>query len=318
MDTHSKFRRPSHTREKTLSARIVSAPERVRLLRHGAPAFIREISNEYKRETAPAPKHPRPLLWPDQGLHATWLGHSTVLLKINGFTILTDPVFSLRVGLNFGPVTLGIKRLIEAAAPMQDLPPVDLILLSHAHMDHFDLPSLRRLENLSTQVVTAHRTSDLLRVKRYGAVHELLWNQSVNIGPANIKAFQVVHWGARMRSDVFRGFNGYLITIGSRQIVFAGDTAQTTHFKQLRSSQPIDLAIMPIGAYNPWIHVHCNPEQALAMANDAGADLILPVHHQTFRLSREPQLEPIERLFAAAGSSPDRVCVSQIGDEFSW
>jgi L-ascorbate metabolism protein UlaG (beta-lactamase superfamily) len=74
---------------------------------------------------------------------------------------------------------------------------------------------------------------------------------------------------------------------------------------------------MPVGAYDPWIHVHCNPEQALAMANDAGAEFILPVHHQTFQLSREPRLEPIERLIRAAGSTPERICLREIGEEFS-
>ncbi|HLH05288.1 MAG TPA: MBL fold metallo-hydrolase [Bryobacteraceae bacterium] len=292
-------------------------PETARFLRRAAPAFFREMAKEYRRETAPAPLRPEPLLWPDTGLHAAWLGHSTVLLKIDGFTVLTDPVFSLRVGLNIGPVTLGIKRLIATACELEALPPVDLVLLSHAHMDHFDLPSLRALENPRTQVVTAQHTCDLLRPKRYAGAHELRWNQSVQIGPACVKAFQVAHWGARMRSDVYRGFNGYLLEIGSRRIVFGGDTAQTSHFRDVRSARPVDLAIMPIGAYDPWIHVHCNPEQALSMANDAGAEFILPVHHQTFQLSREPKLEPIERLLTAAGSAPERVCLREIGAEFS-
>jgi L-ascorbate metabolism protein UlaG (beta-lactamase superfamily) len=77
----------------------------------------------------------------------------------------------------------------------------------------------------------------------------------------------------------------------------------------------VDLAIMPIGAYDPWIHAHCNPEQALAMANQAGAEFIVPVHHQTFRLSNEPHSEPIERLLLAAGSDEDRIPIRQIGDE---
>jgi L-ascorbate metabolism protein UlaG (beta-lactamase superfamily) len=240
-----------------------------------------------------------------------------VLLKVDGFTILTDPVFSLRVGLGLGPVTLGIKRLTKVACEIDDLPPIDLILLSHAHMDHFDLPSLRRLENRRTHVVTAHRTSDLLRVKRYGSVHELRWKEKVNAGAATVSAFQVAHWGARMRSDVYRGFNGYLVEVNGRRIVFGGDTAYTEHFRDVRTARPVDLAIMPIGAYDPWIHVHCNPEQALAMADDAGAEFILPVHHQTFHLSREPKLEPIARLLTAVGQSTERVCLQEIGGECS-
>jgi L-ascorbate metabolism protein UlaG (beta-lactamase superfamily) len=315
---HSKFRRPSRVpRNTTFSGRLTRAPETARFIRRAAPAFLRELSKEYKRDTAPAPHQPNPNVWPDQGIYAAWLGHSTVLLKVNGFTILTDPVFSLRVGLNLGPFTLGIKRLIDVALDQAELPPIDLVLLSHAHMDHFDVPSLRRLESERTHVLTAQRTDDLLRPKRYAKVQELRWNECARVGPATVKAFQVAHWGARMRSDVYRGYNGYILEFGKHQVLFAGDTAHTLQFKQLKSSRPIDLAIMPIGAYDPWIHVHCNPEQALAMANDAGAESILPVHHQTFQLGREGRREPIERLLAAAGSSQDRVPIQEIGQELS-
>ena len=90
-----------------------------------------------------------------------------------------------------------------------------------------------------------------------------------------------------------------------------------THtFRSLRTSRPFDLAIMPVGAYNPWIHAHCTPEQAWSMAQQAGAEFFLPVHHQTFMLSREPYFEPIERVYGAAGNHPDRVAVSRIGQEF--
>ena len=300
----------------TFTGRLTRAPETARFLRRAAPAFFREISKDYKRETLSAPFSPKPREWPDHGLIAAWLGHSTVLLKIDGFTILTDPVFSIRVGLNVGPLTVGIKRLVEVATDLSDLPAIDLVLLSHAHMDHFDLPSLRQLENERTRVVTAWRTSDLLRVRRYSQVDEVRWDQSIQVGPAAITAFRVAHWGARFRSDVYRGYNAYRISIGRREIIFGGDTAYTEEFKRQRSGRAVDLAIMPIGAYDPWIQVHCNPEQAVAMANDADAERILPVHHQTFQLSREPRLEPIHRLLAAAGRDSDRVCLQEIGQEF--
>jgi L-ascorbate metabolism protein UlaG (beta-lactamase superfamily) len=235
---------------------------------------------------------------------------------LDGFTILTDPVFSERIGLRLGPLTIGMKRLVQAACAIPDLPPIDAVLLSHAHMDHFDLPSLRWLEDKRTHVVTAHRTSDLLRSRRYRAVHELRWNQSIQIGPARFSAFEVLHWGARMRNDVYRGYNGYLIETPHHRVIFGGDTAYTDTFKRLRSSKPFDLAIMPVGAYNPWIRVHCTPEQAWTMANDAGAEFVLPIHHQTFELSREPLLEPMERILSAAGPRPERICVSEIGQEF--
>lgn len=212
-----------------------------------------------------------------------------------------------------GPFTIGMKRLVAPAVLPADLPVPDVILLSHAHMDHFDRPSLRALENRGTAVVTAAGTSDLLRVKRYGKVHELKWNESVRIASASIRAFEVRHWGARTHTDVHRGYNGYVIEVGRHGVLFGGDTAFTTSFRSLSSSKDFDLAIMPIGAYDPWINAHCNPEQAFQMANDAGADLIFPVHHQTFKLSSEPYFEPIERLLNAAG---ERVVVQEIGGEF--
>lgn len=280
-----------------------------------APVLLRRYSRDRKRSVAGAPHRPHPDLWADTGLHAAWLGHSTVLLKIDGIVIVTDPVFSRRVGLNFGPMTIGLKRLVEPALAVRQMPRPDVILLSHAHMDHFDIPSLRALESRATRVVTAAKTGDLLRVKRYGGVNEIDWGQTVRIGDVSIRAFEVNHWGARMRSDTYRGFNGYLIETPRHRVIFGGDTAMTTSFRALRTSRKIDLAIMPIGAYNPWIHAHCTPEQALRMANDAGAETILPVHHRTFQLGNEPVYEPLERLASALASTPERLGLAEIGQE---
>src|SRR6202040_336568 len=93
--------------------------------------------------------------------------------------------------------------------------------------------------------------------------------------------------GARKRRDTYRGYNGYVLERNNRRIIFSGDTARSDSFAELRAFGPIDLAIMPIGAYNPWIHSHCTPEQAVQMADEAGAHFILSVHHQTFRFSAE-------------------------------
>ena len=280
-----------------------------------APAFWRRVSADMKREVETAARRPKIDAWPKTGLHAAWIGHSTVAISIDGFLIVTDPVFSTRIGLNVGPLTVGLKRLVAPASAIAEMPRPDLILLSHAHMDHFDIPSLRNLEHQGTAVITATNTSDLLRVKRYASVRELGWNETARVGPAAVRAIQVNHWGARMRSDTYRSYNGYLIEAGRYRVLFGGDTAYTESFRQVRTSKPVDLAIMPIGAYDPWIRAHCNPEQAMAMANHAGAELVLPVHHRTFELSREPRSEPLERLLNAAGSSPDRVCVRDFGGE---
>lgn len=294
-------------------AKVRDLPALVGFARKAGPLLWRRMSEDRARVVQPAPRKPNFSCWTDAGIHALWIGHSTVFLRIDGLTILTDPVFSTRIGVGLGPLTIGMKRLVAPAALPEDLPTPDMILLSHAHMDHFDRPSLRALEHHGTTVVTAAGTSDLLRVKRYQKVHELKWNETARVGSASIRAFEVRHWGARTHTDVHRGYNGYVIEAGRHRVLFGGDTAYTDSFRGLRSSKDFDLAIMPIGAYDPWINAHCNPEQALQMANDAGANLILPVHHQTFKLSSEPYLEPIERLLNAAG---DRVVVQEIGGAF--
>jgi len=255
--------------------------------------------------------------WGDEGIHAAWLGHSTVLLKINGYTVLTDPILSDRAGVDLRVCKVGIRRRVASALTFEHLPRLDLILLSHAHMDHFDIPSLRRLASPWTTIVTASGTSDLLRWRRYRSVNELNWGGSARVDGLHVKAFQVKHWGARYGSDHWRGYNGYVLEAGRRRVLFAGDTALTDTFRGLRSSRSIDLAIMPIGAYNPNIHNHCSPEQAWRMGNEAGVEMFLPVHHQTFLLGQEPLTEPIERFHRCAGNQSDRIGLHRIGQQVS-
>lgn len=283
------------------------------LIYRGAPFFWNQWARELGMEVEDAPHKPNPQRWPDTGLHAAWLGHATVLLKIDGYTVLTDPVFATRIGLGLGPLTLGLKRIVAPALRVEELPKLDLILLSHAHMDHFDIPTLRALESRRIPVVTASKTSDLLRVERYASVEEAGWGDTVKAGPLTIRGLRVRHWGARMRSDTWRGYNAYLIQNGRWRVLFGGDTALQDHFRGLGGAH---LAILPIGAYDPWIRVHCAPEEAWRMAGDARADFVIPIHHRTFHLSREPLGEPLERLLGAAGNASGRVAVRAIGEEF--
>lgn len=269
-----------------------------------------------RRRVAPAPFLPDTSFWGDEGLYAAWLGHSTVLLKIDGRMVLTDPIFSRRAGVHLRFCTLGLRRRVAPALAIANLPRPDVIVLSHAHMDHFDIPSLRKLAHPETRLITACGTSDLVPLRRrFRAVQEAGWEDGVRIGSVGVTAFEVNHWGARYGSDTWRGYNGYVIESGRYRVLFAGDTALTDRFRTLKSPRPFDLAIMPIGAYNPRIHHHCSPEQAWRMANEAGAERILPVHHQTFPLGQEPAFEPIERFHDAAGSQVDRIAASRIGEQ---
>ena len=125
-----------------------------------------------------------------------------------------------------------------------------------------------------------------------------------------------------MRHDDHRGYKGYILRRGGRAILCAGDTAFTRSFRRLRGhggtvgGGTFDLAVMPIGAYDPWVNSHCNPEEAVEMADDAGARYILPVHHQTFKLSREPMGDPIRRFEQALAHLPTRIALRQVGETF--
>ena len=279
----------------------------------------REWTIESRRPIAPAFAKPNPAEWNDARVTAAWLGHATVLINFFGIKILTDPALFSRIGIRFPGLTLGPKRLTAPALESHELPKIDIILLSHAHFDHIDMRTLHRFDR-STKVITAPRTKDLLRWTRLRDVTELRWGERKSIqtsaGKIDIIAFRVKHWGARMQRDTYRGYNGYLLEREGRRVIFAGDTALTDSFGDLRERGRIDLAIMSIAAYNPWIRSHCTPEQAIMMANDAGAQFIMPVHHQTFRLSFEPFREPIERFEAALQKMPERIALREIGETF--
>jgi L-ascorbate metabolism protein UlaG (beta-lactamase superfamily) len=279
----------------------------------------REWTIESWRAIAPAYAKPEPLKWNDAQVTAAWIGHATVLINFFGIKILTDPVLFPRIGIRLPGLTIGPKRLTAPALEFHELPKIDVVFLSHAHFDHFDLRTLHRFDK-DTSVITAPKTADLLRWTRLRDITELRWGErkSVNTpaGAVTIGAFQVKHWGARTQRDIYRGYNGYLIERNGRRILFAGDTAMTDSFAKLPQRGGIDLAIMSIGAYNPWIHSHCTPEQAVEMATAAGAQFILPVHHQTFRLSFEPLREPIERFQVALRETPERIALREIGEAF--
>lgn len=242
-----------------------------------------------------------------------------MLINFFGVNIMTDPVLFPRIGIRGPGFTIGPKRLTQPALIFDELPRIDLVMLSHAHFDHTDLRTLRRFP-ASTKVITAPRTADLLKSTGLRKVAELRWNNTTTVafraGKIVITAVPVKHWGARMQRDNYRGYNGYLLERNERRILFTGDTAFTERFSELRPRGPIDLAIFPIGAYDPWIRAHCTPEQAVEMSNAAGARFILPMHHQTFRLSVESFREPIGRLSAALQSEPDRIALREIGETF--
>ena len=276
---------------------------------------MEERLRERQVAVAPAPHRPRPEEWRDDRLTVAWLGHASVLINFYGTWLLTDPALRERVGLRVpGVTTIGPRRLVQPALAAHELPPLDAVLVSHAHMDHCDTGTLARLPRTSRAVVQ-RGNGDLVR--RFRRVDELAWGESVEVDGVRVESIEVSHWGARKLTDSGRGYGGFLIEKQGRAIVFGGDTADTRAFGRLRGRARVVLAMMPIGAYDPYIHAHANPEQSWRMAREMGATYILPMHHSTFRLSREPAGEPVERLLAVAGRERWRIALTEIGQTWS-
>jgi len=263
--------------------------------------------------SAPSSTPPHALL--DAAFGALWIGHATALLRMGGLHILTDPVLSQRIGISLGDVTLGLDRLAPPSLDAEAMPPIDVILISHAHFDHLDLPTLKKLASPRAVVVTARKTARLIP-SGYARVVELDWEERIDIGPLNIRAVRPQHWGARRAFDRTRGYNAYLLEEGPtggvrRRVFFAGDTAFTRAFARLA---PVDLALLGIGAYDPWVHAHATPEQAWEMSGMMRAQRLLPLHHSTFELSDERPDEPMQRLLVAASGDDDRIVGASPGD----
>jgi L-ascorbate metabolism protein UlaG (beta-lactamase superfamily) len=244
---------------------------------------------------------------------ALWLGHATVLMRIGGLTVLTDPVLSDRIGMTLGPMTLGPQRIAPLLAAETHLPPIDVILVSHAHFDHLDKPTLRRLARPQTTVITARQTKRLIP-GGFGQVFELDWGQWLDFKGVKFGALRPTHWGARAAVDRRRGYNSYIVEEPGRgpdhRVLFAGDTAMTNAFDHL---ERVKLAVLGIGAYEPWEHAHATPEQAWSMFRTIGAQHMLPVHHSTFPLGEEGPEEPMRRLLAAAGTESHRIVGQKAG-----
>ena len=278
--------------------------------------FLRQRFDEIGRDIPPAAHKPTPATWSDNAVTLAWLGHATVLINFYGVRILTDPTLYPRIGVDLGLGTLGPLRLVRCALSPEELPEVDLVLVSHAHFDHLDTQSLGAVRGTPAAVM-ASDIADLLPRRRYSSVRELRWNEAATVttprGDVLVRAIEVKHWGARIRRDTWRGYTGWIVEREGRRLLIGGDTAVTPAFKNHRRFGPFDAAVMPIGAYDPWIYNHCTPEQAVAMADAAGARIIVPVHHQSFRLSNEPVMEPIERIQEALAHEHDRLGLKDIG-----
>jgi L-ascorbate metabolism protein UlaG (beta-lactamase superfamily) len=260
----------------------------------------RLVRESYAQPLTGEPRVPAAVIAEESAV--TFIGHSSFLLQTGGQALLIDPVFATRL--------IVMRRQRRAGVLVRDLPRIDVVLLTHAHMDHLNIPSLRavtremRRRGLPAPVAVVPRgVADLVRPLGFSAVQELEWWESAFINNLTITATPAKHWGARMFRDTHRGFGGYVIQAADGPSIYhSGDTAYFHGFREIGSRLKPDVALLPIGAYFPdsYRTVHTSPEEALQAFQDCGANWMIPMHYGTFRLGREPMSEPLPRLLAAA------------------
>src|SRR6202522_2922122 len=258
-----------------------------------------------------------PILVSPEELGITFIGHSSFLIQIGGRKLLMDPVFAERL--------IALRRLRRPGVRIKELPAIDMVLLSHAHMDHLNRPSLRRIVAHTLKMtgrapiaVVPWGVEDLVSHLGFARVVTLEWWQTKSICGLEITMTPCKHWGARFFKDTHRGFGGYVIRGGGHTLYHSGDTAYFDGFAKIGERLKPEIALLPIGAYRPdsYRGVHTSPEEALQGFLDLGAQQMIPLHYGTFRLSQEPMEEPVERLLAAAGKAgvAASVCVLPEGD----
>jgi L-ascorbate metabolism protein UlaG (beta-lactamase superfamily) len=232
----------------------------------------------------------------------TFIGHATFLIQTQAGNLLTDPMYSERAGpLNrFGP-----RRVRQPAIPFDDLPPISTVLLSHNHYDHCDLRTLRMVaERFDPIVVTPLGNGRLVRAAGIRRVEELDWWQEATSGEQRITLTPAQHFSARTPLDRNKAlWGGFMLVARQARIFFAGDTAYASFFRDVRQRLgPIDLALLPIGAYEPrWFMqiVHMNPAEAVQAHLDLDASTSVGMHFGTFQLTTEGIDEPLRALEAA-------------------
>ncbi len=238
----------------------------------------------------------------------TYVGHATTLLQFGPVNILTDPVYASRLILP--------KRLVEPGIPIDRLPPLDAILISHGHLDHLDAGTLRRLPKRAKAVV-AENLGDLVANCGFTDIVELRWGESTRVNGVEITALPVRHWGTRGFLPDQRLFAGFVLQGPSGSVFFPGDTAYFSGLRDYGRRFSIDVALLPIGAYRPdsFRRVHMNPQDALRAFHDLQARYMVPIHWGTFIVSYEPPDEPVEwlRFLMAADNLSNRIVILEHG-----
>jgi L-ascorbate metabolism protein UlaG (beta-lactamase superfamily) len=215
----------------------------------------------------------------------TWIGHASFLIQFTDLNVLVDP--------NFANWLFLLKRIKRSGLKIQDLPPIDLVLLTHAHFDHFHRPTLRRLPHPKIGVMP-WGVGDLAHDLGFERVIELEWWESFAHKDWQVTLTPSQHWGARTLHDKHRGYGGFMIEHQGRKIYHAGDSAYFDGFKLIGEKLAPDIALLPIGAYHPdsFRAVHMGPDEAVRAFKDLGSQQLVPMHYGTFKLGFEEMDEP--------------------------
>ncbi|WHY18796.1 MBL fold metallo-hydrolase [Paenibacillus sp. G2S3] len=232
----------------------------------------------------------------------TWIGHSTFFLQYEGMNIITDPIWARRLGFE--------KRLGQPGIPLSEVPPIDLILISHSHYDHLHIASIRKLYRAGTTLVVPVGLKRKMLRKGFHNCVEMEWWQEIKLGKIKLSFVPTQHWTRRTPWDTNTShWGGYVLEPAdsgnqksSPNLYFAGDSGYFPGFKEIGSRYKIDIALMPIGAYEPeWFMTsqHVNPEEAIQAFLDVGAETMIPMHYGTFRLADDTAREALDRMESA-------------------
>src|SRR5215467_14277490 len=258
----------------------------------------------------------KPKLVTNGELGLTFIGHSSFFLQMGGKNVAIDP--------NFARWLFVLKRLRQPGVRLRDLPPLDVVLVTHAHFDHLHRQSLRaiarqtmRQSGKSPILVIPHHVYDLVSDLGFSDIVELEWWNHYRHGALEITHVPSRHWGARVIKDSHRGYGGYVLRAGKHSVYHAGDTAYFPGFHDIGRRLSPEVALLPIGAYNPpqFRNVHTSPADATRAFLDLHSEWMVPMHYGTFRLSHEPIDEPLQLLEqeAKAAGVKEKILVLEEG-----
>lgn len=266
--------------------------------------------------------------WKDDEINIAWIGHATILINFFGKYVLTDPILFEAAGIYIEGFILGPRRASLPALMLDEIPKPDVVLISHAHMDHMDYKTVKALTEKypgELDCILAYNTKDVIDDLKWKSLQEVDWEEKISLNGINFKAIEVKHFGWRYPGEKDRSaghfkdgrsYNGFIIERNGKKILFGGDTAFTDKFKKQREEN-VDLAIMPIGGYKPHKEYHCNPEEALVMAEYyLGAKYFIPMHTKTFD-SGDMIYEPLRWLNKSSSNYNIEIGLRDIGETFT-